>query len=130
MLKVGELTTSRKVINPEIEQYNTEFIQELARKQDEVGAHYVGVNCGSQVWSIFRMQAFSRASAWNSNWASCRGSKSEDVAATSLETGHGDARCRIWKLSSLVIDCRLQPCEWSLKFELPSKCNLLWEVRL
>jgi len=50
MLIIGELiNTSRKVVKPAVEQRDAVFIQELAKKQVESGAHYVDVNCGTMV---------------------------------------------------------------------------------
>ncbi len=50
MLIVGELiNTSRKAIKPAVEERNTAFIQDIARKQVKAGAHYVDVNCGTMV---------------------------------------------------------------------------------
>lgn len=52
MLIVGELiNTSRKAIKPAVEQRDKDFIQEMARKQVEAGAHYVDVNCGTMVYN-------------------------------------------------------------------------------
>lgn len=50
MLIVGELiNTSRKAVKPAVEERNAAFIQDLAKKQVEAGAHYVDVNCGTMV---------------------------------------------------------------------------------
>jgi len=50
MLIIGELiNTSRKAVKPAVEQRDAAFIQELAIKQVESGAHYVDVNCGTMV---------------------------------------------------------------------------------
>ena len=50
MLIIGELiNTSRKAVKPAVEQRDVAFIQELAKKQVESGAHYVDVNCGTLV---------------------------------------------------------------------------------
>ncbi|MFZ5945614.1 MAG: methyltetrahydrofolate cobalamin methyltransferase [Bacillota bacterium] len=50
MLIIGELiNTSRKAIKPAVEQRDAAFIQDLAKKQVEAGAHYVDVNCGTMV---------------------------------------------------------------------------------
>lgn len=50
MLIIGELiNTSRKAVKPAVEQRDAGFIQELAKKQVEAGAHYVDVNCGTMV---------------------------------------------------------------------------------
>ncbi|KGK86539.1 methyltetrahydrofolate:corrinoid methyltransferase [Desulfosporosinus sp. HMP52] len=50
MLIIGELiNTSRKAVKPAAEQRDAAFIQELAKKQVESGAHYVDVNCGTMV---------------------------------------------------------------------------------
>ncbi|MCO1604548.1 methyltetrahydrofolate cobalamin methyltransferase [Desulfosporosinus nitroreducens] len=50
MLIIGELiNTSRKAVKPAVEQRDVAFIQELAKKQVESGAHYVDVNCGTMV---------------------------------------------------------------------------------
>ncbi|KLU62722.1 5-methyltetrahydrofolate:corrinoid/iron-sulfur protein co-methyltransferase [Peptococcaceae bacterium CEB3] len=50
MLIIGELiNTSRKAIKPAVEQRDSAFIQNLAQKQVDAGAHYVDVNCGTLV---------------------------------------------------------------------------------
>ncbi len=50
MLIIGELiNTSRKAVKPAVEQRDVAFIQELAKKQVESGAHFVDVNCGTLV---------------------------------------------------------------------------------
>ncbi len=50
MLIVGELiNTSRKAINAAVEAQDSEYIKEIARKQDEAGADYIDVNCGSLI---------------------------------------------------------------------------------
>lgn len=50
MLIVGELiNTSRKEIKPAVENRDAAYIQEIAMKQVEAGAHYVDVNCGTMV---------------------------------------------------------------------------------
>lgn len=50
MLIIGELiNTSRKAVKPAVEQRDVAFIQELAKRQVESGAHYVDVNCGTLV---------------------------------------------------------------------------------
>ncbi|CAA7600618.1 Pterin-binding domain protein [Acididesulfobacillus acetoxydans] len=50
MLIIGELiNTSRKAIRPAVERKDTAFIQDLAQRQVEAGAHYVDVNCGTLV---------------------------------------------------------------------------------
>jgi len=50
MLIVGELiNTSRQVIKSAVEERNTAFIQEIARKQVEAGAHYLDVNCATMM---------------------------------------------------------------------------------
>lgn len=46
MLIVGELiNTSRKVIKENVENRNSEYIQDIAKKQIEAGADYLDVNC-------------------------------------------------------------------------------------
>ena len=50
MLIIGELiNTSRKAVKPAVEQRDAAFIQDLAKRQVEAGAHYVDVNCGTMV---------------------------------------------------------------------------------
>lgn len=50
MLIIGELiNTSRKAVKPAVEQRNIAFIQDLAKRQVESGAHYIDVNCGTMV---------------------------------------------------------------------------------
>jgi cobalamin-dependent methionine synthase I len=52
VLIVGELiNTSRKAIKPAVEQRDTNFIQEIAKKQMEAGVTYVDVNCGTMVYN-------------------------------------------------------------------------------
>ncbi|MDQ7095129.1 methyltetrahydrofolate cobalamin methyltransferase [Desulfosporosinus sp. PR] len=52
MLIIGELiNTSRKAVKPAVEQRDAAFIQDLAKKQVEAGAHYVDVNCGTMVYN-------------------------------------------------------------------------------
>jgi 5-methyltetrahydrofolate--homocysteine methyltransferase len=48
VLIIGELiNTSRKHIREAVENKNSDFIREIARKQEETGAHYIDVNCGT-----------------------------------------------------------------------------------
>ena len=50
MLIIGELiNTSRKAVKLAVEQRDVTFIQDLAKRQVESGAHYVDVNCGTMV---------------------------------------------------------------------------------
>ncbi|MEW8959332.1 5-methyltetrahydrofolate:corrinoid/iron-sulfur protein co-methyltransferase [Moorella humiferrea] len=50
MLVVGELiNSSRKAVAQAIAERNTEYIQDLARKQVEAGAHIIDVNCGTSI---------------------------------------------------------------------------------
>jgi len=50
MLIVGELiNTSRQVIKSAVEERNTAFIQKIARKQVEAGAHCLDVNCATMM---------------------------------------------------------------------------------
>ncbi|WP_258358565.1 methyltetrahydrofolate cobalamin methyltransferase [Moorella sulfitireducens (nom. illeg.)] len=50
MLVVGELiNSSRKAVAQAIAGRNKEYIQELARKQVEAGAHIIDVNCGTSI---------------------------------------------------------------------------------
>ncbi len=70
MLIIGELiNTSRKLVKPAVEQRDAAFIQELAIRQVESGAHYVDVNCGTMVhdevetmeWLVKTIQAVTSA---------------------------------------------------------------------
>ena len=50
MLIVGELiNTSRKLINSAVEAMDRNYIEVIARKEDEAGADYIDVNCGSLI---------------------------------------------------------------------------------
>jgi len=50
MIIIGELiNTSRKAIGPAVDQRDKAYIQEVARKQVEGGAHYVDVNAGTKI---------------------------------------------------------------------------------
>ena len=50
MLIVGELiNTSRKAIQVAVEKRNWAYIQQVAKTQEEAGAHYLDVNCGTMV---------------------------------------------------------------------------------
>jgi len=50
MLIVGELfNTSRKIILENVERQDTEYIQDIARRQVEAGADYLDVNCGDML---------------------------------------------------------------------------------
>ncbi len=50
MLIVGELiNTTRQVIKLAAKERNAVFIQDIARKQVEAGAHYLDVNCGTMI---------------------------------------------------------------------------------
>ncbi|MGI9861640.1 methyltetrahydrofolate cobalamin methyltransferase [Moorella naiadis] len=50
MLIVGELiNTSRKALKAAVEERHAEYIQDMACKQVEAGAHYVDVNCGTMI---------------------------------------------------------------------------------
>ncbi|MBZ4686539.1 MAG: 5-methyltetrahydrofolate corrinoid/iron sulfur protein methyltransferase [Clostridia bacterium] len=52
ILIVGELiNTSRKAIKPAVENKDAEAIKKVAKDQDEAGAHYIDVNCGTQVFN-------------------------------------------------------------------------------
>jgi 5-methyltetrahydrofolate--homocysteine methyltransferase len=51
ILIVGELiNTSRKAIKPAVESKDADFIKQVAKDQDEAGATYIDVNCGTQVF--------------------------------------------------------------------------------
>lgn len=59
MLIVGELiNTSRKAIKPAVESRDAAFIKDIAKKQVEAGAHYVDVNCGTQVFNEVETMAW------------------------------------------------------------------------
>jgi 5-methyltetrahydrofolate--homocysteine methyltransferase len=48
MLIIGELiNTSRKLIREAVEKKDGNYIQEIAKKQEEAGATYIDVNCGT-----------------------------------------------------------------------------------
>ncbi len=50
MLIIGELiNTSRKAIREAVETRNAAYIQEVAKQQEEAGANYLDVNCGTMV---------------------------------------------------------------------------------
>lgn len=50
MLLIGELiNTSRKAIREAVEARNSEYIQRVAKEQEEAGAHYLDINCGNMV---------------------------------------------------------------------------------
>lgn len=50
ILIVGELiNTSRKAIQPIVENMDEDALKKVAKDQDEAGAHYIDVNCGTQV---------------------------------------------------------------------------------
>ncbi len=50
MIIVGELiNTSREGLEEAVKERDTEFIQDLAKKQEEAGADYVDVNCGTLI---------------------------------------------------------------------------------
>jgi 5-methyltetrahydrofolate--homocysteine methyltransferase len=52
MLIVGELiNSSRKDIKPAVENKDAAYIQKIAKEQVEAGAHYIDVNCGTQVFN-------------------------------------------------------------------------------
>lgn len=52
MLIVGELiNTSREPINEAVTNRDEEYIKKIALEQVEAGAHYVDVNCGTQVFN-------------------------------------------------------------------------------
>jgi len=52
MLIVGELiNSSRKDIKPAVESKDAAYIQKIAKEQVEAGAHYIDVNCGTQVFN-------------------------------------------------------------------------------
>ncbi|MHB8075853.1 methyltetrahydrofolate cobalamin methyltransferase [Desulfosporosinus fructosivorans] len=47
---VGELiNTSRKAIREAVEKRDIEYIQQIAKAQEESGAHYLDINCGTMV---------------------------------------------------------------------------------
>ncbi len=48
MIIIGEkINTSIKAIRPAVENMDAAFIQDVAKKQAEAGAHYIDVNCGT-----------------------------------------------------------------------------------
>jgi 5-methyltetrahydrofolate corrinoid/iron sulfur protein methyltransferase len=48
MLIIGEkINTSRKSVKEAVENRDSAFIKDLARRQAEAGAHYIDINCGS-----------------------------------------------------------------------------------
>ncbi len=48
MIVIGELiNTSRDEVEPAVKERDVEFIQDLAQKQEEAGADYIDVNCGT-----------------------------------------------------------------------------------
>ncbi|ADL11991.1 methyltetrahydrofolate cobalamin methyltransferase [Acetohalobium arabaticum] len=50
MIVIGELiNTSREEVEPAVKNRNVDFIQELAKKQEEAGADYIDVNCGTLI---------------------------------------------------------------------------------
>lgn len=50
MVVVGELiNTSRKLIREAVEKRDTDYIQQVAKAQEEAGAHYLDINCGTMV---------------------------------------------------------------------------------
>ncbi|EGO62994.1 methyltetrahydrofolate cobalamin methyltransferase [Acetonema longum] len=50
MLLIGELiNTSRKAIREAVEARNSGYIQQVAKEQEEAGAHYLDINCGNMV---------------------------------------------------------------------------------
>lgn len=50
MVVVGELiNTSRKVIREAVEKRDVGYIQRIAKVQEESGAHYLDINCGTMV---------------------------------------------------------------------------------
>lgn len=50
MLVVGELiNTSRKAVREAVEKRDAAYIQQVAKKQEEAGAHYLDINCGTMV---------------------------------------------------------------------------------
>ncbi|ADL12582.1 methyltetrahydrofolate cobalamin methyltransferase [Acetohalobium arabaticum] len=50
MIIIGELiNTSREEVEPAVKDRDKEFIQELAKKQEEAGVDYVDVNCGTLI---------------------------------------------------------------------------------
>ncbi|SJZ70547.1 methyltetrahydrofolate cobalamin methyltransferase [Selenihalanaerobacter shriftii] len=50
MIIIGELiNTSREGVEPAVKERDKEFIQDLAKKQEEVGADYIDVNCGTLI---------------------------------------------------------------------------------
>lgn len=50
MVVVGELiNTSRKAIREAVEKRDTDYIQQIAKAQEEAGAHYLDINCGTMV---------------------------------------------------------------------------------
>ncbi|MFW9998157.1 MAG: dihydropteroate synthase [Candidatus Odinarchaeota archaeon] len=54
MIIIGErINTSRKAINAAMDRRDRAFFQEEARKQEEAGATFIDVNCGSRLKSEF-----------------------------------------------------------------------------
>ena len=94
MLIVGELiNSSRKVVKPAIEKKDAKFIQDLAVIQINAGAHYVDVNCGTQVfgeeetmiWLVNSIQEICDAPL-------CIDSPSEKAIAAGLEAAKGNGK--------------------------------------
>jgi 5-methyltetrahydrofolate--homocysteine methyltransferase len=54
MIIIGErINTSRKAINEALERKDQAFFEDEARKQEEAGASYIDVNCGSRLKSEY-----------------------------------------------------------------------------
>lgn len=50
MLIIGELiNTSRKAIREAVEKRDANYIRQVAKQQEEAGAHYLDINCGTMV---------------------------------------------------------------------------------
>jgi len=50
MVVVGELiNTSRKAIREAVEKRDVQYIQQVVKAQEEAGAHYLDINCGTMV---------------------------------------------------------------------------------
>lgn len=94
MLIVGELiNSSRKAIQPAIENKDAKVIQELALKQVEAGATFVDVNCGTQFsnevetmqWLVARIREVTGAPL-------CIDSPSEKAIAAGLAVGRSNGK--------------------------------------
>ncbi|MDQ7093575.1 methyltetrahydrofolate cobalamin methyltransferase [Desulfosporosinus sp. PR] len=84
---VGELiNTSRKVIREAVEKRDSDYIQQIAKAQEEAGANYLDINCGTMVGEeVAMMEWLVNAVQEVTNLPLCIDSPSSEALIAGLE---------------------------------------------